>query len=194
MSCGNHSNLFDPKVHSQRTGGLGYGLTFRPGKVGNHPGRRVWRRETETRQANCILPEVLPLQSPRGHEVADDGWVLSPTRKRLLLLPHRWRSKWGYRVWCGPFLGLLHGELLGEVIIELFENPPRAAFIFMHPLLFLHLHSVITLLVIFVYFFAYPTELYPSYMSKLRGRASSFFPSQGICTAPSVPSRPASTP
>ena len=109
------------------------------------------------------LPEVLPWQSPRGHEVADDGWVLSPTRKRLLWLPHRWRSKWGYRVWCGLFLGLLHGELLGEVIIELFENQPRATlsshFIFMHPLLVLHLHSVITLLVIFVYFFANPTKL-----------------------------------
>ena len=58
------------------------------------------------------LPEVLPWQSPRGHEVTDDGWVLSPTRKRLSWLPHRWRSKWEYRVVSGLFLGLLHGELL----------------------------------------------------------------------------------
>ena len=66
------------------------------------------------------LPEVLPWQSPRGHEVADDGCqVLSPTRKRLLWLLHRWRPRWGYKVWSGQFLGLLHGELLGEVLREL---------------------------------------------------------------------------
>ena len=28
--------------------------------------------------------------SIRGYEVTDDGWVLSPTQKRLLWLPHRW--------------------------------------------------------------------------------------------------------
>ena len=65
------------------------------------------------------LPEVLSWQSPRGHEVTDGERVLSPTRKRLLWLLHRWRSKWEYRVWSGRFLGLLHGELLGEVIVEL---------------------------------------------------------------------------
>ena len=64
---------------------------------------------------------ILSWQSPRGHEVTDDGWVLSPTRKRLLWLPHRGRRKWEYRLWSGRFLGLLHGELLGEATIELFE-------------------------------------------------------------------------
>ena len=45
----------DPKVHSAQTGGLGCGFLFRPEKVGNRRGRRVLRRGTETRQANCIF-------------------------------------------------------------------------------------------------------------------------------------------
>ena len=54
-------------------------------------------------------------QSLRGYEVTDDGWVLSPTGKRLLWLPHRWRSDQEYRVWSGRFLGLSHR--LSEVVI-----------------------------------------------------------------------------
>ena len=33
---------------------------------------------------------ALPWLSRRGYEVKDDGWILSPTQKRLLWLPHRW--------------------------------------------------------------------------------------------------------
>ena len=53
--------------------------------------------------------------SIHGYKVTDDGWVLSPTRKRLLWLPHRWRSDQEYRLWSGRFLGLTH-RLLSEVV------------------------------------------------------------------------------
>ena len=56
-----------------------------------------------------------------GYQVTDDGWVLSPTRKRLLWLPHRWRSDQEYRLWSGRFLGLTH-RLLSEVVILEFSE------------------------------------------------------------------------
>ena len=59
-------------------------------------------------------------ESPHGHEVTEDGWVLSPTRKRLLWLPHRWRSHSGNRVWGGRSLGLLH-DPHEVVILRFFE-------------------------------------------------------------------------
>ena len=56
-----------------------------------------------------------------GYKVTDDGWVLSPTRQRLLWLPHRWRSDQRYRLWSGRFLGLTHRLLSEVVILEFFE-------------------------------------------------------------------------
>ena len=59
--------------------------------------------------------------SSRGYVVTDGGWVLSHSQKRLLWLPHRWRSgEWG-RVWDGQFLGLLDGELSEVVVLEFLE-------------------------------------------------------------------------
>ena len=66
-------------------------------------------------------PVALPWRSSRGYEVTDDWWVLSPTRKRLLWLPHRWRSEKEYRKWSGRFLGLGHVELPKPVILEFLE-------------------------------------------------------------------------
>ena len=60
-------------------------------------------------------------QSHHGYEVTDDGWVLSPTQKRLLWLPHRWREdRKEYRLWSGRFLGLSH-KLSEVVILEFLE-------------------------------------------------------------------------
>ena len=57
-----------------------------------------------------------------GYKVTDDGWVLSPTRKRLLWLPHRWRSDQEEdRLWSGRFLGLSHRLSSGVVILEFLE-------------------------------------------------------------------------
>ena len=56
-----------------------------------------------------------------GYKVADGGWVLSPTQKRLLWLPHRWREdRREYRLWSGRFLGLSH-RLSEVVILEFLE-------------------------------------------------------------------------
>ena len=60
--------------------------------------------------------------SIRGYKVTDDGWVLSPTQKRLLWLPHRWRSdREEDRLWSGRFLGLSHRLSSGVVILEFLE-------------------------------------------------------------------------
>ena len=62
--------------------------------------------------------DVFPWESTRGYKVTDDGWVLSPAQKRLLWLPHDWRSRERDRIWSGRFLGLLHGGLPEVVILE----------------------------------------------------------------------------
>ena len=66
-------------------------------------------------------PGVLPWQSTLGFEVTDDGWILSHTQKRLLWLPHFWRSAKEHRTWDGHFLGLEHPELSEIVILKFFE-------------------------------------------------------------------------
>ena len=60
-------------------------------------------------------------ESSRGYVVTGGGWVLSPSQKRLLWLPHRWRSDGGDRAWGGRFLGLLDGELSEAVVLEFLE-------------------------------------------------------------------------
>ena len=65
--------------------------------------------------------DVFPWQSPCGYRVAGDGWVLSPAQKRLLWLPHDWRSHERDRMWSGRFLGLLHGGLPEVVILEFLD-------------------------------------------------------------------------
>jgi len=62
----------------------------------------------------------IPCRSSRGYQVTSDWWVVSPSGKRLLWLPHDWRSD-GRRMWSGRFLGLLHRELPEAVILELEE-------------------------------------------------------------------------
>ena len=60
-------------------------------------------------------------ESSRGYTVTDGWWVLSPNQKRLLWLPHRWRSDRWDREWVGRFLGLLHDELSEVVVLEFLE-------------------------------------------------------------------------
>ena len=66
---------------------------------------------------------TFPWRSPRGYEVMEDGWVINSDEKRLLWLPHHWRSDNTDRVWGERFLGLLRCELLEAVILELGEWP-----------------------------------------------------------------------
>ena len=71
--------------------------------------------------AAAYPPGVIPWQSSLGYEVTHDGWILSPTQKRLLWLPHHWRSSKWYMTWGGRFLGLFHRGLPEVVILEFLD-------------------------------------------------------------------------
>ena len=60
-----------------------------------------------------------PWGSSCGYQVVNDGWILGPDGKRLLMLPPPWQSNVLHQVWNGQFLALLHATLPEPVIIEL---------------------------------------------------------------------------
>ncbi|KAF9642731.1 hypothetical protein BDM02DRAFT_3124209 [Thelephora ganbajun] len=62
---------------------------------------------------------AFPRQSSCGYGVTNGGWVLNPSRKRLLWLPPSRRLNRRNRIWNGRFLALLERELLEPVILEL---------------------------------------------------------------------------
>ena len=63
-----------------------------------------------------------PWESSHGHDVTDDGWILDSRKKRVMWLPHRWRTyEEMHRIWNGRFLGLLDPRLPEPVILELDE-------------------------------------------------------------------------
>jgi len=64
-------------------------------------------------------PDGPPSRSPRGYQITDDQWILSPSGKRLFWLPPRWRLPERQRRWGGRFLALLGDELPEAVILEL---------------------------------------------------------------------------
>ena len=64
-------------------------------------------------------PTGFPWHSSCGYQVTDDGWILSSRGKRLLWLPHPWRSAEAMRKWNGKFLALLFCTLPEVVILEL---------------------------------------------------------------------------
>ena len=82
---------------------------------------RSGRRLKPLTPAECPS-DVFPWRSLRGHQVTEDGWILSPAQKRLLWLPHDWRSHERDRIWKGQFLGLLHGGLSEVVILEFLDR------------------------------------------------------------------------
>ena len=74
--------------------------------------------EVEPLETTACPPGVFPWQSRRGFEITHDGWVLGPTKKRLLWLPHHWRSEKWFITWSGRFLGLGRNDLPEVVILE----------------------------------------------------------------------------
>jgi hypothetical protein len=63
-----------------------------------------------------------PRNSPYGHQVTDDGWVLSSSKKQLLWLPHHWRPDMKVqRKWSGKFLAVWNRDSPGPYILELEE-------------------------------------------------------------------------
>ncbi|KAF9642834.1 hypothetical protein BDM02DRAFT_3273301 [Thelephora ganbajun] len=71
--------------------------------------------------SNIHSPSGFPWQSSCDYKVTNDGWVLSPSGKRLLWLPPNWRPDKEDRMWSGRLLVLLDGGLLEPVILELEE-------------------------------------------------------------------------
>ena len=93
--------------------------------------------ETEDNGSSCTKlkslrpttqpPGGFPWQSPHGYKVTADGWILNSDRKRLIWLPHHWRSNQQERIiWGGQFLGLTHSGLPEAVILELLDESPTA--------------------------------------------------------------------
>ena len=70
---------------------------------------------------SCTTDSQPPGRFSHGRKVTDDGWILSPAQKRLLWLPHRWRSGEGRVTWSRRFLALAQRELPEVVILELFD-------------------------------------------------------------------------
>ncbi|KAF9786262.1 hypothetical protein BJ322DRAFT_775758 [Thelephora terrestris] len=96
-------------------------------------GQNIWcaaRNKAQSYTTTCLEPtipaagvEYLPPGCPwvptRGYQVTNDGWIISGSGKRLLMLPPSWQSEATRRVWNGKYLGLVHGVLPGPVILEL---------------------------------------------------------------------------
>ena len=63
----------------------------------------------------------LPWLSNHGYKITDDGWILGPSGKQLLWLPHHWRLGEKKRTikWDGHYLALLHGALQEPVILDI---------------------------------------------------------------------------
>ena len=57
--------------------------------------------------------------SRRGYQTTEDGWILGPDGKRLLMLPPLSRSGAVGHVWRGQYFALLHGALPEPIILEL---------------------------------------------------------------------------
>ena len=66
-------------------------------------------------------PEGYPWRSSCGYQTTEDGWVLNPDGKHLLMLPPPWWSGLAWQMWNGRYLALLHSELPEPVILE-FES------------------------------------------------------------------------
>ena len=77
--------------------------------------------------AACLWPSGgFPWESPCGHKITGNGWLLNSNGKRLMWLPHNWRlddwDAWYHRKWAGQFLGLSQHGLQEAVILEVLDK------------------------------------------------------------------------
>ena len=75
----------------------------------------------EDQELTEVLTGEPPWLSTCSYKITDDGWILSPSRKLLLWLPHHWRlgEKEKTRKWGGHYLALLDGRLPEAIILDL---------------------------------------------------------------------------
>ena len=73
------------------------------------------------KSGEAISPESgFPWLSPCGHQIADDGWIVSSSGKRLLWIPPHWRPAGIIqREWSRNCLAVLHGDLLAPIIFKI---------------------------------------------------------------------------
>ena len=74
--------------------------------------------ELESTEAATNPLNGFPWHSYCGYQITNDGWVLSPSGKLLLWLPHQWQSVFE-RKWSGNLLALSQEGAPEAVIIEL---------------------------------------------------------------------------
>ena len=67
----------------------------------------------------AVPPGGFPWKSSHGYDIMDDGWVFSPSGKRLLWLPPDARPGEMDRAWSGRFLALLPRALPEPILLEL---------------------------------------------------------------------------
>ena len=58
-----------------------------------------------------------------NYQVTDGGWILGPSKERMLILPPLWRSHTWRRMWNGSFLALLHSETCHYGVTEIIVPP-----------------------------------------------------------------------
>ena len=63
-----------------------------------------------------------PWQSPHGHQVMDNGWIVSSSGKWLFLLPPHFQLDREYRIWGGQYLAFLWGVFPEILILEVLEK------------------------------------------------------------------------
>ena len=81
---------------------------------------RGWLDRTTPAVGIDNLPRECPWRPSHGYRDANDGWILCPRGRRLLILSPHGRSNAEGRVWNGNFLALQHGVLPdGPIILEL---------------------------------------------------------------------------
>ena len=64
-------------------------------------------------------PGGFPWRSTHGYQVTNDGWILCPNGRRLLLLPRRWRADELARRWSGHYFALLGHALSEPLVLDL---------------------------------------------------------------------------
>ena len=97
--------------------------------LGSSRGVHWWKIDKDT--GFCITELVdqsltedlpgFPWFSTLGNKITDNGWLLNPSGKQLLWLPHHWRlgDTRRTRKWSRHYLALLHGGLSEPVILDL---------------------------------------------------------------------------
>ena len=103
-------------------------------EVWNVPSRGLVARWTIIKESQSHLINLEPLEpitcplgirnlqeSPLGDKVTNDGWILSPTQKRLLWLPHHWQLSQRKKVWQGQFFMFLFHDISEYVLLECLE-------------------------------------------------------------------------